>query len=514
LDRDLNQRGTDLDRLDPDELRAERRGPVAGGRGDDRPAADRDDETRPKGANGAKSARRRSPARAKRAAAGDPDERMSELPSALAAFLRQIGDVRVLSREETYELAKEMEEHEAEFRRAMLALRATAVRLAELWSLRRREGRVTGLLHARYQEGRGARWNKVIDLHLGEVVRLLEERGHYAKLRSDYGRKRLRAIDRQIHKHLDDAEVSTDVLVELYRELERRVHAPKEPAHPGAPQRDLPGLRRLGLTQPAGRSELARARRAMARIDAVKQVFVRHNLRLVVKVAGGYRNLGVPFLDLIQEGTLGLVRAVEKFDRSRGFKFSTYAIWWIRQALIRAIQNQSRTVRVPSHLYELMIRERGAEARVRARQRREPTREELARELGLTADNYENLQTAFAPTASLDAIVPGTDSRRLEDVIEDEGAPDPMEDIDQGELRGEVADLLHALGSRERQILDWRFGLSGEEPLTLEQIGQRLGLSRERVRQLEVAALRRMRERCDTAGLRASLGLEGEAEPL
>jgi RNA polymerase primary sigma factor len=259
------------------------------------------------------------------------------------------------------------------------------------------------------------------------------------------------------------------------------------------------------------RQALVRAREALARHDAAKQRFVRHNLRLVVKVAKRYRNLGVAFPDLIQEGNLGLIRAVEKFDHRRGFMFSTYAIWWIHQAMIRAIQNHSRTVRVPSHMYDLQLRYKRADEELRRRLGRAPQARELAAELGLESDALAHLASTMMPIASLSAPLAGTDALSLEDSLEDEAAQDPVEHVDRGEVRGELSRLLLVLSPRERRIIDWRFGLSDEDPQTLEDIGKRLNLSRERVRQITGRALEKLRAQPESRALLASLDLPLES---
>lgn len=416
--------------------------------------------------------------------------------SALEQYLRAIRDIPVLSREETYALAAELEEHETAFRRALLALPATAERVLERWRGLREAGRVTGPLHARYRDGSGRDRSRTVDAHLRRLEPLLEERRTWLRRRSEKARRRLAELDGEIERRTAGAHIATDVLLEIHRELHERY-------------RNEAARRALGLGQPGARAELERADRALEAMDAVKQRFVRHNLRLVVQCAKRFRNMGVPFLDLIQEGTIGLIRAVEKFDRHRGFKFSTYAVWWIQQSLIRVIQKHSRTVRVPSHVYELQLRYRRTHEALVREHGREPTRAELAEALDVRPDVVDQLVSALSPIASIESPVPGTDSLELQDVIEDEAVADPLDDIGQGEMRRDVAQLLENLEPRERSIVDWHFGLTEGEPLTLDQIGRRMGLSRERVRQIEARALARLRDRCDAPGLLATL----EASP-
>jgi RNA polymerase sigma factor (sigma-70 family) len=236
---------------------------------------------------------------------------------------------------------------------------------------------------------------------------------------------------------------------------------------------------------------------------------MRHNLRLVVTQAKRYRNMGVPYVDLIQEGNLGLMRAVEKFEYQRGFKFSTYAVWWIEQALVRAIQSVSRTVRVPSHIYELQLRMRRVEADLRQRLGRHPGSQELAKALDVPEDMVELTRMSAYPIGSLEAPLPGTDDLRLEDALADDEVDDPAEIHDEQTLRNALTRELETLAPRERAILEARFGLEGGEPPTLEEIGQQMGLSRERVRQIEHRALSRLRER----GAIRNLGVAFELVP-
>jgi RNA polymerase primary sigma factor len=232
---------------------------------------------------------------------------------------------------------------------------------------------------------------------------------------------------------------------------------------------------------------------AQERMTIVKNRFIEHNLKLVVAIAKDYRNLGLSFPDLIQEGNLGLIRAVEKFDHRRGFKFSTYAVWWIRQALVRAIQNHSRTIRLPSHVHDRLQRSQRVKAELTGKLGREPTPAELAPALGTDTESLEALDRLSREAISLESSVAGTE-KRLEDFVGDAAAIQPDGGIDDDRMRMGVGSLIGNLTDREQLILRLRYGLGGEEEHTLEQIGQSLGLSRERVRQLEARALRKLRD--------------------
>ena len=237
--------------------------------------------------------------------------------------------------------------------------------------------------------------------------------------------------------------------------------------------------------------EVELAKRIERGDQAAKERMITSNLRLVVSIAKRYQTQGVTLGDLIQEGVIGLIRATERFDWRKGFKFSTYATWWIRQAVARSLADKSRTIRVPVHVVERMHRLRRAERELWAELGREPTLDEVASVAGMSVSQARDVRNAARASTSLDAPVGEHDDATLGDLVAGDG-PLPYDVLEESLRARALEDALHSLPDRHRWVLVFRYGLDDTEPRTLEDIGRRLGLTRERVRQIEVDALQRL----------------------
>ena len=297
----------------------------------------------------------------------------------------------------------------------------------------------------------------------------------------------------ELQAALEELDLSEDELDELREELEEEapeLEAEADEALTDALALFLKQIGRVELLTAAQEVELAKR---IERGDLLaKNEMVEANLRLVVSIAKRYRNQGLPFLDLIQEGTIGLVRAAEKFDYRRGFKFSTYATWWIRQAVARALADKSRTIRMPVHVVEKLNRVGRVERELRSSLGRDPSAAEVAAGAGLTETEVQQILRAAQIPISLEKPVGDEEESELGHFIEDEGADQPDEAAE-ASLRNEtLVRAMAGLSPRERRVLELRFGLNGEQPRTLDEVGRLFSVTRERIRQIESQSLKKL----------------------
>ena len=258
-------------------------------------------------------------------------------------------------------------------------------------------------------------------------------------------------------------------------------------------ERGREAVERLQQMQPVAEEVRHELENAAAEGDAARAALTQANLRLVVSVARRYSNRGMPLIDLIQEGNLGLLRAVEKFDWRRGFKFSTYATWWIRQAVSRAIADDARTIRIPVHLYDVVNRMARISAQLHQELGREPTDEEVGQALEISPERVRELNQVLPQPISLDGFVGEDGDTRLSDVVADDNATNLEAAAEQRLLAEQIRDTLLTLTPRERRVIERRFGLTDDADETLTAIGREIGVTRERIRQIESTALRKLR---------------------
>jgi RNA polymerase primary sigma factor len=433
-------------------------------------------------------------------------------------YLMQMGEIPLLNRSEEIAAAKRIERTRVKFRHSMLAsdyiLQAAAnllqkVRDGQLRLDRTVEVSVTNVrekkhimsllepnLHTlvhllernradfqlvvnkkRPLQERRAAWRRVISRR-HKAVRLVEEVG----LRTP----RLQPL-------LDKLNEIAQRMGQLTAELADLRRQGIEAERAGELRKELRYLMWLTLESPATlRRRVANTARLQEEYDAAKRVLSAGNLRLVVSIAKRYRNRGLSFLDLIQEGNTGLMRAVDKFEYARGYKFSTYATWWIRQAITRAIADQSRTIRVPVHMIETMSKVRNVSRELLQNNGHEPSLEETATQARLSIDETNCVLQMSRQPLSLDQPVGDHDDSYFGEFLQDYREEDPLHDMNQDLLKSRIADVLNALNYREREIIRLRYGLADGYAYTLEEVGKIFSVTRERVRQIEAKAVRKL----------------------
>lgn len=310
----------------------------------------------------------------------------------------------------------------------------------------------------------------------------------------------------QLFDKFDKLEVSPDALEEIYNLLDKEGikvvneyekdkefydDILKEISMDDPVKMYLKDIGKVPLLRPEEETEFAK--KMMDGDEGAKRILSEANLRLVVSIAKRYMGRGMQFLDLIQEGNLGLMKAVEKFDYQKGFKFSTYATWWIRQAITRAIADQARTIRIPVHMVETINKLVRASRKLLQEKGREPTPEEIAKEMGITEEKVREIQKIAQDPVSLETPIGEEDDSHLYDFIEDEKSTAPTDAVSHNMLREQLLGVLDSLTPREEKVLRLRYGLDDGRTRTLEEVGKEFNVTRERIRQIEAKALRKLR---------------------
>ena len=446
------------------------------------------------------------------------DDYASGPDDALGLYLRQMGAIQLLNRDAELRLATQLERSRARFRRASL-LCAHIVAKAAVTFDKVRTGQTAldptiDVYSTEEMQLSREQILKRMPYHLPLIKNLLRLEAKAftegydpvdkaARRAWKVGRlRRLRKLARLMEElsprteHLerwmeDDLLDMADEMAHLVRDAKAGGTA-AEKAKRQTLLRDAQEKVHLTATELAGLVRVLKARQRA--YQNVRRDLAEANLRLVVSIAKNYRNRGLPFADLIQEGNRGLMRAVDKYEHRRGFKFGTYATWWIRQGVQRALADHARTVRVPCHQIGLMAKIERKRSEMSVANGREPTSEELALALGVKAEETRSLRIVGRQPVSLHEPIGGDGERALEDFLSDHDTPNPGEHVDNRLLRDRITEVLRSLAQREREVIELRFGLKDGHPRTLDEVAKQYGITRERIRQIEARGLLKLRQ--------------------
>jgi RNA polymerase primary sigma factor len=450
-------------------------------------------------------------------------------------YLKEMGSVPLLTREEEVEISKRIEKAQMQIEKIIMRFRySTKESISIIHYLVDGKDRFDKVIAEKEVQTK-TKFMKKLPL-LAELLekedRLLEEllkraydpkikKGELAQIEEDIEKCRIRtqAYLRRLHLRHNITEDFGEVILGAYErflDLEKEIkeYTPRAEKNRFAAAKLAAANRKLvkaefgaGRTLSDFRKDVRMLQRWMDKSQEAKREMVESNLRLVISIAKKYTNRGLSFLDLIQEGNMGLMKAVEKFEYRRGYKFSTYATWWIRQAVTRAIADQARTIRIPVHMIETINKVLRGAKKLMMETGREPTPEELAKELSMTPERVREIYKIAQHPISLQAEVGDGGESQFGDFLEDTECESPAEATGYSILKDKMNEVLETLTEREKKVLMQRFGLSDGKPKTLEEVGLQFGVTRERIRQIEAKAIRKMRHPTRSKQLKAFLDL-------